>query len=97
MTGSGTDNLARTVRALRAINGWTQTDLSHRSGMHLNYISAIENGARSVGLKQIERLAKAFGVSACELIMGPGLEWLDRAAPIEPDKGVEEARAHNFC
>ena len=96
MTESATDNLARTVRALRAINGWTQTDLARRSAIHRNYISAIERGTRNVGLRQIEKLAKAFGVPAYELIMPPGLERLDRA-PIEPDKGVEETHPRYLC
>ena len=43
-----------------------------------------------------EKLAKAFGVPAYELIMPPGLERLDRA-PIEPDKGVEETPPRYLC
>jgi transcriptional regulator with XRE-family HTH domain len=63
--------LASRLRLLRAINGWSQETLAERAGLHRTYISSIENEERSIGIDNIERLARAFGVSASELLLPP--------------------------
>lgn len=59
--------LARRVRLLRAVRGWTQEGLAAESDLHRTYVSGIERGARNVGLDNLERLAHALGVSLGEL------------------------------
>jgi transcriptional regulator with XRE-family HTH domain len=56
------------VRHLRAQKGITsQMELAFKVGLDRTYIGGIERGERNVALKNIERLAKALGVSIEEL------------------------------
>ena len=64
--------LAVDLRPLRRGRGWTQHELSRRSGVDQPTISRIENGVtRGVGLGTIERLAHALGVSPHALLEPP--------------------------
>ncbi len=60
--------VAHKVRLLRFLRGWSQEQLAAQSGLHRTYVSAIERGARNVGLDNLERLADAFGLSVRELL-----------------------------
>lgn len=46
----------------------SQGDLAKILGVHPTYISGIERGIRNMSLKNIEKLAKALGVSINKLI-----------------------------
>ncbi len=59
--------LARRLRVLRSMRGWTQEALADISGLHRTYVSLIERGECNIGLDNIERLAEAFGVGLAEL------------------------------
>lgn len=59
--------LARRLRLLRALRGWTQEGLAAESDLHRTYVSSIERGRRNVGLDNLERLAQALGVSIGDL------------------------------
>jgi transcriptional regulator with XRE-family HTH domain len=63
--------LASRLRLLRAVNGWSQETLAEVAGLHRTYISSIENAERNVGIDNVERLARAFGLSASELLSPP--------------------------
>lgn len=52
------------IRDLRKQKGLSQEELAFRSGLHRTYISDIERGSRNVSLKNIERIAKALGISS---------------------------------
>ncbi len=52
------------IRDLRKQKGLSQEELAFRSGLHRTYISDIERGSRNVSLKNIEKIAKALGVSS---------------------------------
>jgi len=58
---------AKRVRELRAERGWSQDDLADAAGLHRTYIGTIERAEQSVGLDNVEKIAKAFKVSVCEL------------------------------
>jgi transcriptional regulator with XRE-family HTH domain len=58
----------RRVNELRLKKGITsQMDLANKAGLDRTYIGGVERGERNVGLKNIEKLAKAIGVSVGEL------------------------------
>lgn len=59
--------LARRVRLLRAVRGWTQEGLAAECDLHRTYVSGIERGTRNVGLDNLERLARALGVAIGDL------------------------------
>lgn len=56
------------VRRLRLRKGITsQMELALKTGLDRTYIGGIERGERNVALRNIEKLAKALGVSIEEL------------------------------
>ncbi len=57
------DRLGRMVRFLRAMRGWTQSELSYRSHVSQFQISQLERGRWRPGPDELSRLEKALGVS----------------------------------
>ena len=60
--------LARRIRLLRAVHGWSQDTLAELTGIHRTYISAIEQGRCNVSLETLDKLARAFNATAGELL-----------------------------
>jgi XRE family transcriptional regulator, regulator of sulfur utilization len=56
------------LRELRHAREWTQEDLAERSGMNVVQISHLERGRNEAKISTILRLAKAFGITAGELL-----------------------------
>jgi transcriptional regulator with XRE-family HTH domain len=57
------------VRELRIKKGITsQMSLALKAGLDRTYIGGVERGERNVGLKNVEKIAKAIGVSPDELL-----------------------------
>ncbi len=54
--------LGKKVRAIREEKGWSQDQLSDKSGLHRTYISGIERGQRNPTVEIVERIAKTFHV-----------------------------------
>ncbi len=57
------------VKQLRLERNWTQQDLADQSGFHKNYIGMVERGERNISLRNIEMLAKAFGMTVSNLLI----------------------------
>ena len=56
------------IKLIRLKKEMSQGKVARVLGVHPTYISQIERGVRNVSLKNIERLAKALGVSIEDLI-----------------------------
>ena len=56
------------IREIRTQKEFSQEVLASKSGLHRTYISDIERGDRNVSLKNVEKLAKALGVSVHDLL-----------------------------
>jgi len=56
------------VRAIRLEKGMSQGDVAKILHVHPTYISQIERGIWNVSLRNIDKLAKALGVPAGDLI-----------------------------
>lgn len=63
--------LANKLKLLRFTHAWSQEELAERSGLHRTYISAIECTQCNLSLDNLERLARAFGISPAELLSEP--------------------------
>ena len=61
---------ALNVKELRKERGWSQEDLSHRSGLHNTAISKMERCARAPKFPTVVALATAFEVPAGRLFDG---------------------------
>jgi transcriptional regulator with XRE-family HTH domain len=58
------------VRSQRAAKKITQEKLAERAELDPTYISGIERGVRNPGIKNVVRIAKAFGITTAELCKG---------------------------
>lgn len=67
-TLSAREALATNLRRLRAERGLSQEALADLAGIHRNYLGGIERRERNVGIDNLERLARAFGVPVSELV-----------------------------
>ena len=68
MNNSILKRFAHNVRTLRNKKSWTQEELAGRADLHRTYIGSIERCERNVSLLNVERIAKALGVKAKDLI-----------------------------
>ena len=59
---------AGNVHKLRLEKGWSQEELARRADLHRTYIGSIERQERNVSLLNVERIAKALGVKARDLL-----------------------------
>jgi transcriptional regulator with XRE-family HTH domain len=51
------------VRAERQQQGLSQEELAEKAGVHRTYIGMIERGEKNITLLNIEKIAKALGIS----------------------------------
>ncbi|TMK41126.1 MAG: helix-turn-helix transcriptional regulator [Actinobacteria bacterium] len=58
------------VRAARQAKGWTQEDLSERTGLAVVQVSRVERGAREIRLTTLLRLIRALEVPPGDLLTG---------------------------
>ncbi len=61
-------NLGLTVRQLREENAWSQERLAEFSGLNRTFVSEIERGTAIASIVTLDKLARAFGVSAATLL-----------------------------
>jgi transcriptional regulator with XRE-family HTH domain len=60
--------VGRNIKRLRAAKGLQQDALAHDAGLHVTYLSGIENGRRNMTLAVLERVARSLGVPETELV-----------------------------
>jgi transcriptional regulator with XRE-family HTH domain len=65
------DVLALNLRRLRADQGLSQEDLADRADIDRTYVSSLERSVYAAGIDVVDRLAKALGVTAAELLAAP--------------------------
>lgn len=58
------------IRKLRENIWLSQDKLAFKSGIHRTWIGIVERGQRNLTLENIEKLAKALGISIEELFKG---------------------------
>ena len=61
--------VARTVRRLRRMRGWSQEEFGARCNIHRTYIGSIERGEGNITLKTLDQLARVLGVRSAELMV----------------------------
>lgn len=66
------------LKMLRELQGLSQNDLAHLTGMNQSNISAMENGARQIGRERAMTLAKALHVHPAVLLF-PDFDMADVA------------------
>jgi transcriptional regulator with XRE-family HTH domain len=56
------------IRENREKKGWSQEQLAFEADLHRAYIGHIERGEKSIGLKNLEKIAKALNIPVEKLI-----------------------------
>ena len=56
------------IRKSREKKDWSQEQLAFEADLHRAYVGHIERGEKSIGLKNLEKIAKALGVSIVKLV-----------------------------
>jgi len=51
------------IRRIREERGLSQEELADLAGLHRAYVGQIERGEKNIGLKNIEKIAKALNVN----------------------------------
>lgn len=51
------------IKQVRTDRGMSQKDLAYEADLDRSYIASVENGQRNVSIVNIEKIAKALGVS----------------------------------
>ena len=59
------------ITIVREKRGLTQEKLAELAGLHRAYIGQIERGEKNIGLRNLEKIARALGVEARDLIDAP--------------------------
>ena len=72
------DVLARNLRKLRQGQGLSQEELAHRAEIDRTYISALERSVYAAGIDVVDRLARALGVEAADLLRRPRIPGSDK-------------------
>ncbi len=65
------DILALNLRTLRQARGVSQEELAHRAEVDRTYVSSLERSVYAAGIDVLDRLAKALGVEAADLLKPP--------------------------
>jgi transcriptional regulator with XRE-family HTH domain len=65
------DVLAKNVRKYRQAAGLSQEELAHRAEIDRTYISSIERSVYAATIDVVDRLARALGVEAADLLVRP--------------------------
>ncbi len=60
--------VAKNIRKQRTLRGWSQEALAHAADLHRAYIGQIERGEKSIGVKNLEIIAKALSVKMSDLL-----------------------------
>ena len=63
-----TEKLGENIKKIRTKKEMSQGDICRALKMDRGYMSAIENGKKNITLNQLDRLAKALGVSVDKLL-----------------------------
>jgi transcriptional regulator with XRE-family HTH domain len=64
------ERFGQKVRKKRTALGLSQEDFAAKCNLDRTYISGIERGRRNVGLRNVEAIAGALGISIAELMRG---------------------------
>jgi transcriptional regulator with XRE-family HTH domain len=55
---------------MRKAKGWRQIDLAAHSGVHEVHLSDLERGTREAGVRTLQKIADALGLTISELTQG---------------------------
>ena len=60
--------LGQKIQSERKKLNFSQEELAFESGLHRTYIGSVERGEKNIGLKNLEKIAKALKISITRLV-----------------------------
>jgi transcriptional regulator with XRE-family HTH domain len=64
------EQLGERIRKLRKKKGWTQMQMAVNLGLDNSYLCEIEQGKQEACIRNIQVIARGFGVSISQLLSG---------------------------
>lgn len=62
--------IGRRIRILRTERGWTQAMLADHAELTREHLSELENGHKEIGVRALEKIARALDVSLRQFFEG---------------------------
>jgi transcriptional regulator with XRE-family HTH domain len=62
--------VGRRIRVLRTERGWTQAMLADHADLTREHLSELENGHKEIGIRALEKIARALDVSLPKFFEG---------------------------
>ncbi len=62
--------IGRRIRVLRTEREWTQTMLADHAELSREHLSELETGKKELGVRALERIARALGVTLAKFFEG---------------------------
>lgn len=75
-------SLGLRIKELRVEHGFTQEELSDRSGMFRTYMSRVESGQANPTLTMLYQIADAFGIDVRDLLVPPATHHSERVRSV---------------
>lgn len=66
--------MAHNLRRVRRAKGLSQEELAHRAGIDRTYVSSLERSVYNASIDVVDRLARALGVEAADLLKREAVE-----------------------
>lgn len=61
------DRIGLNIRIIREDRGLSQEKLAALAGLHRAYVGQVERGEKNIGLKNLQKIAKALGINVKDL------------------------------
>ena len=84
--------LGALIRRLRRERGVSQNELHRRTGLETSYLSKVENDVILPGLNNLDRIARALGLTVPEVLLGGGKSPAKRRARQRSAKRAKTAK-----
>ncbi|MFM0062932.1 helix-turn-helix domain-containing protein [Paraburkholderia aspalathi] len=88
---SARERFASGVKAVRKLRGLSQEELAERAGLNRTYVSGVERGSINIRLDNIDKLAGALAVRACQFLEDAGSRNESALSASRPDLRSEVA------
>ncbi len=62
--------IGRRIRVLRTERGWTQAMLADHAELTREHLSELENGHKEIGVRILDKIAQALGLSLARFFEG---------------------------
>ena len=70
--------VGQNVKGFRVHQGYSREELCKLTGIHLNYLSAIERGEKNVTVETLNRISIVLGIDPFVFLIPHSFKWANR-------------------